>query len=60
MEPSVLGIPTVEDAARDLLSAARALQDYRREADRIVADLETRWAENRMRQQLFSPTPRRG
>ena len=47
-----MGVPlfprrTVEDAAVDLILRADALQLYRASADRIVADLERRWEENR-------------
>jgi len=38
---------SVEDAAVDLIRAARALERERAEAERIVAALETRWAANR-------------
>jgi hypothetical protein len=37
----------VEDAAIDLIRAAETLRNRRAQADRIVADLETRWAANR-------------
>lgn len=39
---------TVEDAARDLALAADRLRLARAEADRTVAELEARWAANRM------------
>jgi hypothetical protein len=38
---------TVEDAAIDLVRAADRLRHYRIRADRVVADLEARWAANR-------------
>jgi hypothetical protein len=38
---------TVEDAAIDLIRAAETLRARRAQADRIVADLEARWASNR-------------
>jgi hypothetical protein len=45
----------VEDAARDLMHAAQALQRERAEADRIVADLEARWAGNRAARNPITP-----
>ena len=39
---------TVEDAAIDLIRGVRALNDYRTEAERVAADLEARWAANRV------------
>jgi hypothetical protein len=39
--------PTVGEAARNLVRAAEALQAQRDHADRIVAELEARWAINR-------------
>jgi hypothetical protein len=38
---------SVEDAAIDLIRAADRLQLYRARADRVVADLEARWAVGR-------------
>jgi hypothetical protein len=46
---------SVEDAAVDLIRAARALERERAQAARIVAALETRWAANRA--VLASVTP---
>jgi hypothetical protein len=38
---------TVEDAAVDLIGAADRLHRMREQSDRIVTDLEARWAANR-------------
>ena len=38
---------TVEDAAIDLIRVAQAFNNYRADAERMVADLEARWAANR-------------
>ncbi|HMI19413.1 MAG TPA: hypothetical protein VK533_07710 [Sphingomonas sp.] len=38
---------TLEDAAIDLARAAERLRHYRAHADRVVTDLEARWAANR-------------
>jgi hypothetical protein len=38
---------TVEDAAIDLVRAADRLRHHRVRADRVVDDLEARWAANR-------------
>jgi hypothetical protein len=37
----------IQELALQLANAARLLQNYRAEADRVVADLEKRWAANR-------------
>lgn len=46
---------TVEDAAIDLIRAAEMLGYNRAEADRITANLETRWAANRAVRARFAP-----
>lgn len=46
---------TVEDAAIDLIRAAEMLGYHRAEADRITANLETRWAANRAVRAHFAP-----
>jgi hypothetical protein len=38
---------TVEDAAVDLIRAVQAFNNYRADAERMAAELETRWAANR-------------
>jgi len=38
---------TIEDTIVDLIQATEALADNRAAADRIVADLEARWAASR-------------
>ena len=48
---------TVEDAAVDLILCADAFRLYRASADRIAADLERRWEENRACRDMSSARP---
>ena len=39
--------PSVTDVLHDLLNAVKTLREMREEAERVVAEMEARWASNR-------------